>query len=271
MSVAAQRPVQEWLDQATWARIADEFRSSEAGETAYLTWFAIDNRENRHSQAFRYAVTPCDYSECLATASYLSDHPDAKLAIREKLAAGEAIEFAKTSPPGIIKINVALLDRDNHFLAMQRSSAVREKRGIWTVGPNETMKFPQSAVPGSRAEEFFGLAERCLREEVGLEVPDYGEVTISWIGYDAGTASVKVFAQAVARLTASEVNERMSACHSLFEVQRTAWLPFRKRPINDIVRNWNDGDSEGRIWSSSAPLALQELWRMRRSLGFNDA
>ena len=44
------------------------------------------------------------------------------------------------------------------------------------------------------------------------------------------------------------------------------WLPFTDETLSDIVENWEHGDRSGRRWSSSAPLALQELWRMRRAL-----
>jgi len=267
MSIAAERPsAQLWLDGSEWSHLAQEFAEGNGGDTAYLTDFVIDHRESPRGQVFHYTVAPCDYSEYLATAHYLETHPEIQTRIRKTLMAEQTLEFARTSPPSLIKVNVAILNRDDHFLAVQRSGAVYSKKGLWTVGPNETMKLARHATPGARAEDLFGLTERCLREEVGLEPSDYGEISISWIGYEAGTASVKIFAQVVTTLTAAELIDHMGMSHSLFEMQDATWLPLNRRTLMDIILKWKSGDSAGRIWSSSAPFALQELWRMRRAL-----
>ncbi|NUP50812.1 MAG: hypothetical protein HOW97_26405 [Catenulispora sp.] len=266
MRIVSDRPTQQWCDPTEWRRIATELAEKHSGEVAYLTDFVIDHRESEYGGNFCYTVTPCDYSEHLATLTYLREHHEVQARIKEAFAGGRVADFARTSPPSLIKINVSVLNRDNRFLAIQRSAAVETKKGLWTVGPNETMILSKRPVPGRTAEDLFGLAERCLREELGLEPRTCGPVRISWIGYESTTATVKVFAQVRTRLSGADVLEIMSTAHGLFEAQDAIWLPFNRRAVADIIRNWEQGDSARRRWSSSAPLALQELWRMRRTL-----
>jgi hypothetical protein len=266
MHVIHDRPRQVWCDAMEWQHLADEFSRSYSGRIAYLIGFEVDHRESKHGASFVYSVTPCDYSEHLATARYLDDHPEVVRRICEVFRSGRLSEFASSAPPSLIKINVSLLNSNGRFLALQRSGAVHTKRGLWTTGPNETMRLIAGSVPGVRQEDLFDLAERCLREELALEPSDYETPMVSWIGYEASTASVKVFAHAYTNLSEQRVEEAAGSAHSVFEVQRLAWLPLTRRTIADIGVNWRTGDSGGRIWSSSAPFALHELWRMRIGL-----
>lgn len=267
MRVTAERPdFSEWIDLPEWERLAEVYSKTKGGEIAYVTGFKVDHRESFDGHEFEYRVAHCDYSEHLATREYLKLHAGARSKIRACLSAGGMLDLARTSPPSTVKINVAILDRDRHFMAIQRSGAVDYKKGVWTVGPNETMTLPRSIVPGTPGEDLFHLAERCLREELGLERSDYGHINISWIGYEDQTASVKVYSQVVTHLSRRDVDERMAEAHSLFEAQKVEWIPFKRAPVMDIVKKWENGDSHGRSWSSSAPLALQEMWRMRNVL-----
>jgi hypothetical protein len=266
MNVTGERPDLVWFDQDEWRAMAKEHAQSHSGDTAYLVAFDIDHRESGHGEFFSYTVAPCDYSEHLATVQYLDEHPATRLAIAAQLEAGRIAEFARQAPPSLVKINVAVLSGENRFLAIQRSGAVYGKRGLWTAGPNETMRLQHRAVPGTAPEDLFGLAERCLREELGLEPSSCESITISWIGYEARTASIKIFAQARTFLSELVLAEAMGVAHGLYEAQRAVWLPFTRHMLLDIVGNWDRGDSGGRLWSSSAPFALQELWRMRPAL-----
>jgi len=266
LEITGTRPAQQWCDPVEWRRLADELAIDHGGDIAYLVDFSIDHRESSHGGSFSYTVTACDYAEHLATLSFLRTHSEARDRIKEAFDAGRLAEFARTSPPSLIKMNVAILSPDRRFLAIQRSAAVQTKKGLWTVGPNETMALTTVNLPGRRYEDLFELAERCLREEVGMEPDDYGSVRISWIGYEAATAIVKIFAQVQTKISCAESLERMSGAHSLYEAQDATWLPFANSTLSDIVENWEHGDQSGRRWSSSAPLALQELWRMRRTV-----
>ncbi|MFJ7074445.1 hypothetical protein [Streptomyces sp. NPDC098781] len=270
VSVTETRPQQQWFNESEWQRIADEFHRRYTGDIGFLTDASIDHRESREGEDFRYTITPCDYSEHLATVEYLRRHPEAQSRIRASFADGDIIAFARTSPPTSIKINVAVLNLDNEFLAVQRSGAVDFKRGVWTVGPNEGMKLARHTTPGDPPEDFFDLGERCLREELNLEPVDYSGINISWVGYEVKTIQFKVYAQVRTHLSKREVNERLLSSHSLFEAQDTKWIPFQKKYVMDIVQNWESGDSADRKWSSSAPHTLQEMWRMRHLLRLTD-
>ena len=87
---------------------------------------------------------------------------------------------------------------------------------------------------------------------------------MSRFGYDVTSFQNKVYAQVRTHLSRREVDRRVSDSHSLFEAQEMPWLKFDDKTVRDIVKNWETGDSSHRIWSSSAPHALQEFWRMRR-------
>ncbi len=117
--------------------------------------------------------------------------------------------------------------------------------------------------PGAASNDFFELARYALREELGLEPYEYGPISLSWIGYDVHTLQVKIFAQVKSSLFPAEIERRVGSAHGIFELQDLCWLRLAPRVFQDIVDNWEEGDSVGRRWSSSAPLALQELWRMR--------
>jgi hypothetical protein len=264
-TVSESRPhAQKWFDEQRYAEILAAIALDHDGATCYLTDFRIDHRESRAGEFFCVTLTPARYSEHLATSRYLRENPETYARISAALASGDLREFAHGAPPASVKINVAILSLSNKFLAIQRSSAVDEKKNLWTVGPNEVMR-PPGAQPGYK-EDFFLLAERGLREELGLEPYDYGPISISWIGYYLPNVSVKVYAQVLTRLTEHDLMEKFGAAESIFEARELAWISFDHTHVMDVVRNWNRGDAEGRMWSDSAPLALQELWRMRSCL-----
>jgi len=267
MTIVRDRPQQRWCDPAGWNRLAEEFKAAgKAGDVGYLVDFEADHHESERGEVFCYSVAHCEYWEHLATAEYLAGDAAARSRIWAAFEHGRVADFARSAPPSSIKINVAVLSPDGRVLAVQRSGAVEHKKGIWTIGPNETMVLTPRPTPGARYEDLFGLAERCLREEFDLEPVDYGTVNISWLGYDVNTAQVKAYAQVRTHLPRREVERRQAGSHGVFEAQATAWLPLNRATVLDIVENWECGDASGRVWSASAPLALQELWRFRALL-----
>jgi hypothetical protein len=270
MKISSERPPQKWFDEAEWNSLYTELAQSYSGDIAYLVDVNVDHRESAEGRKFRYTVAHCSYAEHLATVEYLKRHPNARSSIRAAIAGGKMLDFVRSSPPSSIKVNVALVTLDNRFLAIQRSSAVDFKKGVWTVGPNETMQLSRAERPGGVAEDLFGMSERCLREELNLEPSDYGNLNISWLGIDAGTCQVKVYAQVKTHLSRRELDRRISDAHSLYEAQDFQWLKFNRENVNDILANWERGDQTGRVWSASAPHALQELWRMRAALQLPD-
>jgi len=267
MTVASSRPGQGWCDPVSWSSLAEKFKAEgKTGDIGYLVDFQVDHHETMDGQLFRYSVSHCDYWEHLATVEYLQHDAAARSKIWEAFENGHILDFARSAPPAAIKINVALLSPDRKFIAIQRSGSVDHKKGAWTVGPNETMILRPFRTPGSQMEDLFGVAERCIREEIGLEPVDYGPINISWMGYDAASAQAKVYAQVKTHLPRREVDRRMSGSHGLWEAQAVEWIPLNKANALDIMENWERGDSHGRRWSASAPHALQELWRFRALL-----
>ena len=267
LTIVQDRPAQHWCDLDEWNGLAERFRQAgKAGDLGYLVDFEVDHHESPLGEVFRYSVAHCEYWEHLATVACLGQNSAARSRIWEALWRGRAGELARSAPPSSIKINVAILSPDNRVLAVQRSGAVDHKKGMWTVGPNETMVLNPRPTPGVQHEDLFGLAERCLREELHLEPADYGQVNISWFGYDVNTAQVKVFAQVRTHLPRREVQCRQAGSHGVFEAQAMAWLPLDRATVRDVIENWERGDVHGRVWSASAALALQELWRFRSLL-----
>jgi hypothetical protein len=271
MSVVAPRPRQTWLNHRDWSELAEHFKSQgKSGDIGYLVDFEVDHHETEEGASFCYKVSHCDYWEHLATLEYFRSKESERSKVWELFQRGRILEFTQNAPPAAIKINVTVVSPERQFLAIQRSGAVEHKKGLWTAGPNETMVLKPHPTPGTQHEDLFGLAERCLREELALEPSDYGAINISWMGYDVSSAQTKVYAQVKSHLPAREVNKRMTQAHGIFEAQQTEWISITKRGILHIMENWESGDSAGRIWSASAPHALQELWRFRSALDLRD-
>jgi hypothetical protein len=265
--VSASRPAQAWFDHERYSEINAQIAKEHTGSICYLTGYKIDHHESERGKLFEVTLARCDYSEHLATVEYLTRHPEVRARVTATLAEGDLQAFAKSTPPSSVKINVAVVSLSRKmFLAVQRSSAVHAKKNIWTVGPNEIMKLSEH-LPGI-SEDFFTLAERCLREELGLEPFDYGPISISWIGYYLHDLNVKIYAQVRLRLTERDFHEKCDRAESIFESRKMAWLPFDRGTVLGIIQNWQ-GDRDGRTWSDSAPLSLQELWRMRDLLLLN--
>src|SRR5258706_5128830 len=206
MQVADGRPRQKWCDPIEWKRLAEQFKNEgKTGGKGYLVDFSIDHHETRSGWTFSYSIAHCSYWEQLATIKYLEEHGEARSKMWDALQRGEIVDLVRSAPPGGMKINVAVISPEGNFLAIQRSGVVDRKRGLWTVGPNETMVLAPTQIPGSQAEDFFGLAERCLREELNLEPTDCGMMNISWLGYDVSTGEPKVFAQVRSHLPHREI------------------------------------------------------------------
>jgi hypothetical protein len=254
------------FDEAEWNSLRDAFQQQgKGGNTCSLRSFEIDHHEHERGHVFRLVMSTCDYSEHLATVAYLEKHAEALGELARLMDRRHFAELAKSTPPSSVKVCVSVVSPTSNVLAVRRSGSVDMKRGEWTLGVNETMRSPSANVPGSPGEDLFDLCERALREELGLEPHDYGEILISWIGYDLRTLQVKLWAQVRAHIPERMIFQKMDAAHSVFEADQRVWVPFRREALNEIVSAWRP-DAQGRTWSDSAPLTAQELWRMRSLL-----
>jgi hypothetical protein len=272
IEVSQSRPSWRWGDEAAWRTHLEEATAAISGSCGYPTGCSdIDWRESDPSKVFRVTLSPCDYAEGAATSRMLERDPETRAEIAKELH-DDPIGFVHSAPPAPLAMNVAVLSQNGNFLALQRSATVWSARLLWTIGPNETLTLGANT-PGARAEDFFALARRCLDEELGLTPGDFGPVSISWFGYYAPLASPWVLAQVKTTITEAEVDERIARCHSTEELAGWEWLPLDRETTRRIFTAEAAGDhalvspeDPARRWIVHAPLALNELLRMRVAL-----
>lgn len=291
MSPRSDRPRQRWIPEDEWNRHCEHFGAGSAvGPCGYITdCSGVDWREGAATQNFSVTVSPCDYSEGLATWAALRDNEEAQKRVVEALRE-DPLEFIRSAPPQPLGVSIGVLSHDGRrFLALRRSATVATARNIWTMGPYETMALPDESA-GSRPEDFFNITERGLLEELGLNTDDYSHrVCVSWFGYFAADAHPWVFAQVRVSIADELVLEKRKNCHSTDEASEARWMPFDRDTIEAIIRGQRvrrpmappgpNGElappqpfvivrssvAEGR-WIAHAPHAANELWRMQGAL-----
>ena len=253
---------QTWCDPQELGKIRSEIPDP-GGPAASLVDYEIDHRENERGNTFRMYLMRSDYADLLSVSEYFRREPEAVKVVLNRLADESTRSVAREAPTSVIAVNVVLLSADQKLLAIERSGAVSTSQNLWTLGPNETMNWLEELHPGQKKEDLFVLVERCLNEEVALESADYGRVYVSWIGYNVPGALVHVVALITAKLTSSEISERINQSHSVFEVQRHAWIRPDAKTLTAIA---TDQRTDGRKWIVSARLAAQEYWRFKALL-----
>lgn len=255
-----------WFDTDEWTtEVAKQAKNQKAGDVCYLVDYRVDHQESPLNQEFYMTLAPCDYSEHFATVALLEKYPEIHKQIKQCIEDNPK-EYARQACPSLIAINVVVLSDEGNFLAIERSTAVDTARGLWTVGPFETMTLSRQRRPGDRREDLFELAERCLWEELGLKPQHYGEIVISWIGFLASIVRGHVVAQVKLTITEEEAKNRiLTEAEHIQETETVEWMPFNKKNISRIIAN-RESALDGREWIDQARLALQETWRMRSVL-----
>lgn len=251
----------ELFDKDTWLSLVSDFHEKR-GPICSLHSFETISGGFTQGDVFRLVMSVCDYSEHLATVAYLETHQGTHTRISRMAAQRNFTKIAQTTPPSSVKVCVCVVSPNATVLAVRRSNDVDMKRGEWTLGVNETMCSPDVTLP--HGEDLFGLCQRALFEEVGLSREDYGDISISWMGYSSVTLQVKLWAHVRTHLPETIVCEKMGMAHSTYEAEEWEWLPFRKNILQELTHNWRP-DARGRMWSDSTPLSAQELWRMRNN------
>ncbi|NUT91517.1 MAG: hypothetical protein HOY78_05745 [Saccharothrix sp.] len=245
------------LSRSDWhAKVAAERRKGTAGSTAYLVGLRIDHGEHPAAHEAVMTIAESDYAECVATMEVAGRSPGE---LTTKLWDG-LDGFLTVVPPTLLFASVAVLADSGRLLCLRRSIGVRTAPGTWTLGINETMKY--EAEPG-REEDLFGLVRRGLREELGLEPSEYGEVIVTWLGWSSAAAGFLAVAIVRARLSEAEIERRRGECHSVYEHDGIAWLPVTRRSIANVVLG---GPSPDRVhpWITElSPLVAGEVWRFR--------
>jgi hypothetical protein len=243
----------EWSDEA-----ARQKANGAQGSTAYISRLTVDHGEYRGAHVCKTGIAESDYAECMATTSLGRNDPEAAERVDAALQSG-IDAFLAVVPPTMVSACVSVVDKRGRLLLLRRSLAVRTFPAQWTVGINETMKYNDE--PGA-SEDFFALVKRGLHEELGLLPGDYGPITIGWLGWSAPAACFCLVASVRSRLDGAEIDVRREACHSVYEHDKAAWLPFTKRTVSSIVEGGACPDGSLR-WSYLAPLVAREAWRTR--------
>ncbi|MER6299478.1 NUDIX domain-containing protein [Kitasatospora sp. NPDC001539] len=245
------------LDGTDWAEeVARQRAAGAAGRTAYITRLTVDHGEHSAARVCEVGIAESDYAECMATTRLGREDPRAGRLLREALGQG-LTAFVAVAPPTMVSACVAVRDRAGRLLLLRRSLAVNTFPAQWTVGINETMKYRDE--PGA-AEDFHGLVHRALEEELGLLPEDVGPLVIGWLGWSERASCYTLVATVRARLDAAEIDRRREACHSTFEHDMAAWVPFTRRVVSALVEGGECPDGSRR-WSYLAPLVAREAWR----------
>ena len=277
------RPRSSWLtNPEAWQR---EFENAlvvhgVGAPTAYLVGLTLDNPETRSIESarrrFQWTVARGNYAEFLATLRYLTGPGKSDQGVlKDSLRNGWEKTFAM-SPPTIIACNVSLVSADNMVLILERSQATATSRGLWSVGPHETMNWrdPAALRPGDEGgpESAFTLGHRTIREELGLFQHQYGPILYSWFGIWLRDASAYLIGHVRSRLLAAEISAQLSKAQSSYEISMAgdahAWIPYEFDKFKEIIvaAEASQADTDGRRWLEISALSLRGLWIMRSIL-----
>ncbi|MER7756070.1 NUDIX domain-containing protein [Kitasatospora sp. NPDC097643] len=251
------------LDPVGWGgEVARQRAAGAAGSTAYVSALTVDHGEHGGARVCGVRIAESDYAECMATTRLGREDPEAARRLREALDLG-LTGFVAVAPPTMVSACVVVRDRAGRLLLLRRSLAVTTFPAQWTVGINETMKYRDE--PGA-AEDFYALVHRGLQEELGLAPEDVGPVVIGWLGWSAPASCYTLVATVRARLGAAEIDLRREACHSGYEHDMAAWVPFTRRTVSALVEGGLCPDGSRR-WSYLVPLVAREAWRAAGQTG----
>jgi len=254
---------QTWCDEKELTRIRNEI-TDKGGPACSLIDLVVDHRESDEGQSLRLTFAPSVYGDFLAVSEYFTQHPDEVSVVMDRLEREGTESMIRTAPLSVVAVNVTVTSSDGYVLAIRRSSSVRTSQNVWTLGPNETMNLPNGR-PGE-SEDFYRLAERCLREELGLEpLTDYEQIFFSWMGYNVPGAIVHIIAHVMSTRDHFQIEESLHRSHGAFEADQIAWIKDRRKDLEQIVRHHHK-DEFGRRWIESAPLAAQQYWRVRGAI-----
>lgn len=249
------------FDRPEWhAAVERERRKGTAGRTAYLAGMDIDHGEHPAAFGAGFVVAESDYAECMATLEIARNGGTGELmsALRTGLD-----NFLTVVPPTLFFATVVVLAKSGRILCLRRSVGVRTDAGLWSIGINETMKY--EAEPG-REENIFTLVRRGMREELGLDPDDYGKITVTWLGWSTADSAFYAIAIVRARLDEVEIEDRRLQCHSVYEHDLTAWIPFTKKEIANVIRGGPSPDGSKPWIAALSPVVAAEAWRFRQEL-----
>lgn len=169
-----------WIDSTVLSSAVAIASETNSGEIGYIADIEIDHRESPDTQRCKVAIADSEYSEVRAIEALRISNPDVLEQVDRGLEAS-AREYVKSAVPSSIAIDIVPVAGTFDLLCAERSSAVDNGIGMWTVGVYETLKRNDPNRPGD-VENFFALAARGLQEELGIRIGEFGDIHITWLG-----------------------------------------------------------------------------------------
>jgi len=244
-----------------------------SGDIVYLSSFRLDHRESADTQECRVTLSESDYVEVRAIEHLRKSSPGHLARCDEALARGPRA-YLEQAVPSSIAINILPVIERTDVLCAQRSGAVDNGVGLWTIGIFEAMKRSDPHTPG-RSEDFFGLAYRALEEELGLRPQDCGQIELTWLGIYGPLLRGHVVAVVPVRLGRADLIDRAHSADSSYEHLSFDWLALRRETVLEFIdaprvaRPDEVGSAlevSDRLWIEQSRLALREAWRFRSCL-----
>lgn len=263
------RPAQSLVDPDV---LRDEVASriGDTGNIAYITNFKMDHRESDATQHCRVTLAPSEYSEVRAIESLRFSAPEAFAAVDDAVRLDAGL-YVRGAVPSSVAINVIPVSEDGHLLCAQRSAAVDNGIGLWTVGIFETMKRADANRPGE-SEDFFRLGERALKEELGLDPGEYGPLHLTWLGVYRPLLRGHLVAIVRLNVSRASVVESAHGSDSSYEHAAFDWLRLDRATLRAFMSgDFEKGtdavgstlEVEGRRWLEQSRLGIREAWRFR--------
>lgn len=262
----------------TFQSIVDKYKSQNIrGEICYMVNYNVDHMDNEYGKTFDFYVAPCDYSEASSISEYLELYPEVKENIISTIKKSPKEYFAQAMPSDVFMNLIVICN--GKILALRRSNSVSSARGLWCIGAYETMEMPSSTTCNDT--NFHKLAERCIKEEIGLTSSEIGSKTgdtryffnsdsifISSIHLSLFHMGTLVTAIVILNdITLEEVSERIvSVAHSKYEHDAVEWINLDKKEIKSFLEN-GDGyyadfvNKKNGQWIAYAKSSLYEIYR----------
>jgi len=269
-------PIQTWCDERFLEAKRLEIHR-EGGPAWFLTDFEVDDKESPQSQIFRATFAPSTFRDYQAISHLLREDQDlaSELLARAREQNGPR-SLVRGSPKTAFGVQVNVISRQETFLAFRRSMTVGEHQGLWMLGCGETMS--ESDLLGSTPESgqlsIVSFCQRALREEVGLEPSNYGDIHISWLGLNLQQGSNLLVAHVESNLSESQIERRISQCPGTQEMTELDWYSFRNGRIKDLIKEMELSgiaskrrtEPMSRHWVPGQLLILHELLRAHPTL-----
>jgi hypothetical protein len=269
-------PAQTWCDERLLEAKRLEIHR-EGGPAWFLTDFEVDDKESAQSQIFRATFAPSTFRDFQAISHLLREDQDLASELLARASEQNGLRsLVRGSPKTAFGVQVNVVSRQETFLAFRRSMTVGEHQGLWMLGCGETMSESDLMESTHQSDQpsFIPFCQRALREEVGLEPSDYGEIRISWLGLNLLQGSNLLVAHVESNLSENQIERRISQCPGTHEMTELDWYSFRNGQIRDLIKEMELSDIASkkrtkllpRHWVPGQLLVLKELLRVHPAL-----